>query len=67
MDYNVNLTDKITISGLAVDIFMKNYYNNNIAIINKKSMYRAEILNKVIMVVLQRYINRIVKIFIIMM
>lgn len=38
-DYNVNITDKITISGLAVDIFMKKYYNN-IPFITKKSMYK---------------------------
>ena len=51
--YNVNMTDKITISGLAVDIFLKNCYNKNIPIINKKVC--TEILNKVIPVRNRKY------------
>lgn len=40
MDYDVNLTDNLTVSGLAVRIFLKDYYNNNIPNINKSSIYR---------------------------
>ena len=39
-DYGVDITDNITISGLAVRIFLKNYYNNNIPVINKSSIYK---------------------------
>lgn len=40
LDYNINMTESITISGLAVRIFLKDYYNNNIPVINKPSIYR---------------------------
>jgi hypothetical protein len=39
-DYDVNLMDNITISGLAIRIFLNNYYKNNIPAINKISLYR---------------------------
>lgn len=39
-DYKINLMDSITISGLAVKIFLKNYYNDNIPTINKPSIYK---------------------------
>nr|YP_009543519.1 DNA polymerase type B [Coniothyrium glycines]AYU74409.1 DNA polymerase type B [Coniothyrium glycines] len=38
-DYGVNLTDSITISGLAVRIFLKDFYKENIPGITKASMY----------------------------
>jgi hypothetical protein len=38
-DYNINMTDSITISGLALKIFLKHYYANNIPQINKASVY----------------------------
>ena len=34
------MTKTITISSLAVWIFMKHYYNNNIPAINKSNIYR---------------------------
>ena len=37
---DVNITDNITISGLALRIFLNNYYNNNILVVNKSSVYR---------------------------
>lgn len=40
MDYDVNIKDNITISGLAVRILLKDYYKNNIPVINKSSIYR---------------------------
>ena len=40
LDYNVNMTEHITISGLAVHIFLKDFYNYNIPNINKPSIYR---------------------------
>lgn len=40
LDYNINMTDSITISGLAVRIFLKDYYESNIPNINKPSIYR---------------------------
>ena len=40
MDYNINMTESIIISGLAVRIFLKDFYNNNIPNINKPSIYR---------------------------
>lgn len=40
LDYNVDMTDSITISGLAVRIFLKDFYNNNIPNIKKTSIYR---------------------------
>jgi len=38
-DFNLNLTDVITISGLAVRIFIKDFYKGNIPAITKASMY----------------------------
>jgi hypothetical protein len=35
MDYDVNMTDNLTISGLATHIFLKDFYNNNIPVISK--------------------------------
>lgn len=40
MDYGVNINDNITISGLAVRIYLKDFYNNNIPEINKSSIYK---------------------------
>ena len=40
MDYDVNIVGNITISGLAMRIFLKNYYKDNIPNINKSSIYR---------------------------
>jgi hypothetical protein len=40
MDYDVNITDNLTISGLSVRIFLRDYYKNNIPSINKASVYR---------------------------
>lgn len=40
IDYNINMTECITISGLAVRIFLKDFYDNNIPNINKPSIYR---------------------------
>ena len=40
LDYNVNMKEHITISGLAVSIFLKDFYNNNIPTINKASIYK---------------------------
>ena len=40
MDYDVNLVDNLTIYGLAMRIYLKNYYDNNIPNINKSSIYR---------------------------
>lgn len=34
------MTDNITIAGLAVRIFLKDYYNNNIPLINRSSIYK---------------------------
>lgn len=34
------MTENITISGLAVRIFLKDFYNNNIPLINKLSIYK---------------------------
>ena len=38
-DYGVNLTDSVTISGLAVRIFLKDFYKENIPSITKASLY----------------------------
>lgn len=38
-DYNVNMIDSITISGLSLKIFFKDYYKSNIPQINKASIY----------------------------
>ena len=40
LDYDVNMSDSNTISGLALRIFLKKYYNNNIPLINKSSIYK---------------------------
>lgn len=40
LDYGVNMTDNLTISGLAVKIFLRNFYDNKIPLVNKTSMYR---------------------------
>lgn len=40
IDYKVNMIESLTISGLALKIFRRNYHNNNIPLINKTSMYR---------------------------
>lgn len=40
LDYNVDMTDNITISGLALSLFFKDYYKDNIANINKASLYK---------------------------
>lgn len=40
LDYNVNMSDSITISGLALTIFFKDYYKNNIPMINKSNLYK---------------------------
>jgi hypothetical protein len=40
MDYDVNMSENITISGLAVRIFLKDFYKNNIPLINKSGIYR---------------------------
>lgn len=34
------MTDSTTISGLAISIFLANYYKNNIPVISKASVYR---------------------------
>lgn len=34
------MTESLTISGLALKIFLRNYYNNNIPLVNRTSMYR---------------------------
>lgn len=38
-DYGVNLTDSVTISGLALRIFLKDFYKENIPSITKASLY----------------------------
>lgn len=40
LDYNVDMTESITISGLAVNIYLKYFYKNNIPNINKASIYK---------------------------
>lgn len=39
LDYGIELLDNLTISGLAMKIFLNKYYNNNIPNINKRSLY----------------------------
>lgn len=39
-DYGADITDKLTISALALRIFLKDYYKDNIPLINKSSIYR---------------------------
>ena len=38
-DFDLNLMDSITISGLALKVFLKDYYSSNIPHINKASIY----------------------------
>lgn len=38
-EYKINLTECITISGLAMKIYLKNYYNCDIPMINKSKLY----------------------------
>ena len=40
LDFNINMSEHITISGLAVKIYLKDFYNNNIPDINKASLYK---------------------------
>lgn len=40
LDYNADMTDSITISGLALRIFFKDFYRENIPNINKASLYK---------------------------
>lgn len=65
LDYGVNITDSLTISSLALKIFLSNYYNDNIPLVNKASVY-ADI-KKVTMVVLPRFTNPMEKTYITMM
>lgn len=39
LNYNTHITKSITISSLAVDIFLNKYYDKNIPLINKTSIY----------------------------
>lgn len=39
LDYGLNITDSLTISKLALELFLSKYYKNNIPIINKASIY----------------------------
>jgi hypothetical protein len=39
IDYDVDLKSSLTVSSLATSIYLQKYYNNNIAVINKPSMY----------------------------
>lgn len=39
-DYKVNMKDSLTISGLAMKIYLTKYYKNNIPRINKPSLYQ---------------------------
>ena len=38
-DFIINVFDCITISGLAVKVFLTNFYENNTPVIDKPSMY----------------------------
>ncbi len=38
-NYNTNITSNITISGLALIMYLDKYYNNNIPLVNKLSVY----------------------------
>ena len=40
LDYGVNMTHNLTIAGLAMRIFLRNFYDNNIPLITKSSMYK---------------------------
>ena len=39
-DYKINMTEAITISGLAIKLYLNKFYNNNIPRISKPSIYR---------------------------
>ena len=39
-DYDIDMKNSIIISGLAVRVYLKDYYNNNIPNINKASFYK---------------------------
>ena len=39
IDYDIDMLDSLTISNLAMKLFMSKYYNNNIPNINKPSLY----------------------------
>jgi hypothetical protein len=39
LDYGVNITDSLTISGLAARLFLKDFYEENIPSITKASIY----------------------------
>jgi hypothetical protein len=39
LNYNIQVTKCLTISRLALNIFLTKYYNNNIALINRKGLY----------------------------
>ena len=39
-DYKINITEAYTISGLAIKLFLNKYYNDNIPLINKPSIYK---------------------------
>ena len=68
IDYDVNITDRLTISGIALMIILSKYYHNNIPNINKTSIYR-DIKQAYYGGISEVYkpINLMVKIFIIMM
>lgn len=40
LDYNIDMTKAITISGLAVRLFLKDFYKDNIPNISKASIYK---------------------------
>lgn len=39
INYGVHITKSLTISGLAMDLFLRKYYDSNIPLIQKKSVY----------------------------
>jgi len=39
-DYGIQLTESITISGLALKLFISKFYKENLPYINKASVYR---------------------------
>lgn len=39
LDYNTDMTRSLSISGLALNVFLTNYYSKNIPLITQKSMY----------------------------
>ena len=38
-DYDVQVTNSLTISGLALEIYLRKYHNNNIPLINRKGIF----------------------------